>query len=78
MKPGELDQPRAGPPDPGPQPDQPQRAVDQAASIAGETGGLGSPGQPVNRRSPFWMGMAAAAGVAAAVRRSLAGLAGRR
>jgi len=64
MKPGELDQPRAGPPDGAPQRDQMQRAVDQAASIAEETGGLGSPGRPMNRRSPFWVGMAAAAGVA--------------
>jgi predicted PurR-regulated permease PerM len=64
MQPGELDQPRAGPPDGGPQPDQMQRAVDQAASIAEETGGLGTPGRPMNRRSPFWVGMAAAAGVA--------------
>ena len=53
--------------DPGPQPGQPdrmQQAVDQAASIAEETGGLGRLGRPMNRRSPFFVGMAAAAGVA--------------
>ena len=41
-----------------------QQAVDQAASIAEETGGLGRLGRPMNRRSPFFVGMAAAAGVA--------------
>jgi len=41
-----------------------QRAVEAAASIAEETGGLGRLGRPVNRRSPFFVGMAAAAGVA--------------
>ena len=40
-----------------------QRAVENAASIAEETGGLGL-GRPMNRRSPFFVGMAAAAGVA--------------
>ncbi len=54
-------------PDPGHQPGPPdrmQQAVDQAASIAEETGGLGRLGRPMNRRSPFFVGMAAAAGVA--------------
>jgi len=61
---------QAGQPDPGQQPgpghrpDQMQQAVDQAASIAEETGGLGRLGRPMNRRSPFFVGMAAAAGVA--------------
>jgi predicted PurR-regulated permease PerM len=45
-------------------PDHMQRAVDDAASIAEETGGLGRLGRPMNRRSPFFVGMAAAAGVA--------------
>lgn len=45
-------------------PDHMQRAVAAAASIAEETGGLGRLGRPVNRRSPFFVGMAAAAGVA--------------
>ncbi len=40
-----------------------QQAVEAAAAIA-ETGGLGTPGRPVNRRSPFFVGMMAAAGVA--------------
>src|ERR1700728_17439 len=39
-------------------------AVAEAAEIAEETGGLGERGRPVNRRSPFFIGMAAAAGVA--------------
>ena len=41
-----------------------QQAVEQAAAIAEETGGLGRPGRPVNKRSPFFIGMAGAAGVA--------------
>jgi predicted PurR-regulated permease PerM len=45
-------------------PDHMQRAVETAASIAEETGGLGRLGRPMNRRSPFFVGMAAAAGVA--------------
>jgi predicted PurR-regulated permease PerM len=44
--------------------DQLQAAVDAAAAIAERTGGLGRPGRPLNRRSPFFVGMAAAAGVA--------------
>ena len=39
-------------------------AVEEAAALAEETGGLGQPGRPMNRRSPFFIGMAAAAGVA--------------
>ena len=52
--------------DPGadPPPDHMQRAVEAAAAIAEETGGLGGLGRPMNRRSPFFVGMAAAAGVA--------------
>ncbi len=58
---------QSGPPDPGRQPGQPdqmQQAADQAAAMAEETGGLGRLGRPMNRRSPFFIGMAAAAGVA--------------
>jgi predicted PurR-regulated permease PerM len=67
--------PQPGPGDPGDPgatgdvrgngpPDHMQRAVENAASIAEETGGLGRLGRPMNRRSPFFVGMAAAAGVA--------------
>ena len=55
---------QSGHPDPDRQPDQMQQAVDQAAAMAEETGGLGRLGRPMNRRSPFFIGMAAAAGVA--------------
>ena len=41
-----------------------QEAVDVAARVAEETGGLGRPGRPLDRRSPFFIGMMAAAGVA--------------
>ena len=41
-----------------------QEAVDAAAAVAEQTGGLGAPGRPVNRRSPFMIGMTAAFGVA--------------
>ncbi len=44
--------------------DRMDEAVAAAAALAEETGGLGRPGRPVNRRSPFFIGMAAAAGVA--------------
>jgi predicted PurR-regulated permease PerM len=44
--------------------DRVEQAVAEAAEIAEETGGLGELGRPVNRRSPFFIGMAAAAGVA--------------
>jgi predicted PurR-regulated permease PerM len=42
-------------------------AVQQAERMAEETGGLGRPGRPLNRRSPFFIGMTAAAGVAVTV-----------
>jgi predicted PurR-regulated permease PerM len=45
-------------------PDRMQEALDTAAAIADKTNGLGHPGQPLNKRSPFFVGMAAAAGVA--------------
>jgi predicted PurR-regulated permease PerM len=41
-----------------------QEAIDSAAAMAEETGGLGRPGRPLDRRSPFFIGMTAAAGVA--------------
>jgi predicted PurR-regulated permease PerM len=43
-----------------------QEALDTAAEVAEKTGGLGSPGHPVNRRSPFMIGLMAAFGVAVA------------
>jgi predicted PurR-regulated permease PerM len=43
-----------------------QEALDTAAEVAEKTGGLGSPGRPVNRRSPFMIGLMAAFGVALA------------
>jgi predicted PurR-regulated permease PerM len=43
---------------------QMQVTVDAAEAVAEQTGGLGQPGRPLNRRSPFFIGMAAAAGVA--------------
>jgi predicted PurR-regulated permease PerM len=44
--------------------DRMEEAVAIAHAAAEETGGLGRPGRPMNRRSPFFIGMAAAAGVA--------------
>lgn len=41
-------------------------AFETAAAMAEETGGLGTPGRPVNRRSPFMIGMTGAFGVAVA------------
>lgn len=41
-----------------------QEAVEVAAAEAKKTGGLGRPGKPLDRRSPFFIGMTAAAGVA--------------
>jgi predicted PurR-regulated permease PerM len=41
-----------------------QEALETAAAVAQETGGLGDPGRPINRRSPFMIGMAGAFGVA--------------
>jgi hypothetical protein len=54
--------------DTGPAASAPVReAVQRAERIADETGGLGRPGRPVNRRSPFFIGMTATAGVAITV-----------
>ncbi len=41
-----------------------REAVAAAAAEAGKTGGLGRPGRAMNRRSPFFVGMTGAAGVA--------------
>ena len=41
-----------------------QEAVNAANEVAAKTGGLGEPGRAMNRRSPFYIGLAAAAGVA--------------
>jgi predicted PurR-regulated permease PerM len=40
-----------------------QEAAEAAAEVAERTGGLGRPGRPVDRRSPFFVGMTGAAGV---------------
>jgi predicted PurR-regulated permease PerM len=44
--------------------DRIQEALETAAAVAEETGGLGTPGRPINRRSPFMVGLAGAFGVA--------------
>jgi hypothetical protein len=49
---------------PDPAGDRMDEALKVAAVQAEETGGLGRPGRPVNKRSPFFIGMTAAAGVA--------------
>src|SRR5215472_8615134 len=50
----------------GPEPgmERMREAAEVAALQAEETGGLGRLGQPIDRRSPFFIGMAGAAGVA--------------
>jgi len=52
--------------DRGPGDEPIQEALERAAEVAEKTGGLGEPGRPVNRRSPFMVGMMAAFGVAVA------------
>lgn len=52
--------------DRGPGDEPIQEALEQAAEVAERTGGLGQPGRPVNRRSPFMIGLYAAFGVAVA------------
>ena len=47
--------------------DRMRDAVKSAEAIAEQTGGLGRPGKPMNRRSPFFIGAAGAAGVAVTV-----------
>jgi predicted PurR-regulated permease PerM len=44
--------------------DRIQEALETASALADKTGGLGTPGRPVNRRSPFMIGMVGALGVA--------------
>jgi len=44
-----------------------QEAVQTAGQMAKRTGGLGRPGPPLNHRSPFFVGMTAAAGVAVTI-----------
>ena len=46
--------------------DRIQEALETAAEVAEKTGGLGTPGRPVNRRSPFMIGLTGAFGVAIA------------
>ena len=46
--------------------DRIQEALETAAEVAERTGGLGTPGRPVNRRSPFMIGLTGALGVAVA------------
>ena len=46
--------------------DRIHEALEAAAEVAEKTGGLGTPGRPVNRRSPFMIGLTAAFGVAVA------------
>jgi hypothetical protein len=46
--------------------DRIHEALETAAEVAEKTGGLGAPGRPVNRRSPFMIGLTAAFGVAVA------------
>ncbi len=56
-------------PDPdeaGVEPDRMEEAV-KAAAEASEAGNLGQPGKPLNRRSPFFVGLAATAGVAVTI-----------
>jgi predicted PurR-regulated permease PerM len=52
--------------DHGPGDEPIQEALEKAAEVAEKTGGLGTPGRPVDRRSPFMIGMTAAFGVAVA------------
>src|SRR6202046_2581265 len=53
----------------GPQTDEAESRVQEAVEAAHEmadqsAGGMGEPGRKVNRRSPFWIGMSGAFGVA--------------
>lgn len=57
----------AGQPGPGGAGGDMEAEFRRAAALAAETGGLGTPGRPLNRRSPFFIGMAGAAGVAVTV-----------
>jgi predicted PurR-regulated permease PerM len=50
----------------GPGDERIREALEEAAEVAEKTGGLGTPGRPVNRRSPFMIGLYGAFGVAVA------------
>jgi predicted PurR-regulated permease PerM len=52
--------------DPDPAEGRIQEALETAATLAEASGGLGAPGRPINRRSPFMIGLAGALGVAVA------------
>jgi predicted PurR-regulated permease PerM len=52
--------------DRAPDQDRIQEAMETAAEVAEKTGGLATLGRPVNRRSPFMIGLTAAFGVAVA------------
>jgi predicted PurR-regulated permease PerM len=54
------------PDDAGIEPDRMEEAV-RAAAEASEDGSLGKPGRPLNHRSPFFVGLAATAGVAVTI-----------
>src|SRR5258707_8186698 len=56
--------PRSSPRIKGVDQEHPVRKARQAAEAARQAGGLGKPGQPLNSRSPFMIGMNGAAGVA--------------
>ncbi|MCW2929622.1 MAG: hypothetical protein JWM19_584, partial [Actinomycetia bacterium] len=56
--------PRSSPRIKGVDQEHPVRKARQAADAARQAGGLGKPGQPLNSRSPFMIGMNGAAGVA--------------
>jgi predicted PurR-regulated permease PerM len=47
--------------------DRISEAVQAAQQLARDGGGFGTPGRPLDRRSPFFIGMAAAAGVAVTI-----------
>jgi predicted PurR-regulated permease PerM len=64
--PPEVPEPRIPEPGPGASPDQMEEAV-RVAAEASEAGHLGEPGRPLNHRSPFFIGLAATAGVAVTI-----------
>ena len=62
----EVPEPRIPEPGPGASEDQMEEAV-RVAAEASEAGHLGEPGRPLNHRSPFFIGLAATAGVAVTI-----------
>ena len=62
----EVPEPRIPEPGPGASADQMEEAV-RVAAEASEAGHLGEPGRPLNHRSPFFIGLAATAGVAVTI-----------